>query len=551
MKTINFLSLALILALTWGMQSCSKESNSVKDMNPTENTPSLGWGGDEDVSKIPTTTNWGLGNSNYPSSFSIMDKFPPIGNQESYGTCVSWAAGYNMKTVISGSEKGLSSDQLAQPKYQFSPKDLFWAIPNSEKGANCNGTQFENALNVMQQRGIATMQTVPYTSLGDCSSQPLSEWTNEANNYKVKYWRRVDPSVDAVKEHIVKGTPVLFGAYLSDNFMQWNTDDVISSNTTYDNVGKHAGHALIVAGYDDGRGPNGAFKVVNSWGSTWGDAGSIWVDYNFFFNEFVPDFTGGKPIFIAANQDGDVAPPDENNNPTNKVGVDVAPWVFSDYSTYLSSGDPTQRNIEFNIYNIGSSTAKSTDEWSVYYIYYNAFDANDYGVIFYDQFTNSIPQNSYDCPTNNNCKFNLDIPAGSDFAYEAFGDEYLYRTYNMPEITGAYYLLLLTDGDDVFTEQDEQNNLFYTTLDPLYFEDGWGFKEGANTNFEFKNEQKVKFEDAPFKSVVNERFRNAYTVEEIKNFFKHEIRSERFIEKLQEADTKNGKKTYGKVDVSK
>ena len=32
-----------------------------------------------------------------PSAVDFTDKFPPIGDQGQYGTCVAWAAGYNLK----------------------------------------------------------------------------------------------------------------------------------------------------------------------------------------------------------------------------------------------------------------------------------------------------------------------------------------------------------------------------------------------------------------------------------------------------------------------
>jgi hypothetical protein len=39
------------------------------------------------------------------------------------------------------------------------------------------------------------------------------------------------------------------------------------------------GHAMLVVGYDDAR---GAFKVINSWGQGWGEAGYGWISYDLF-----------------------------------------------------------------------------------------------------------------------------------------------------------------------------------------------------------------------------------------------------------------------------
>jgi hypothetical protein len=534
----------LSLALSTG---CKKEEESTPDPNPNpdpdpvEEQFGLGLTDEDDMSKVPETTHFGFGSDNLPASYNILEKFPPIGDQGQYGTCVGWAVGYNGKTVINGIDKGYNASDLASPNKQFSAKDLFLAVDDSKKGENCGGTNFDVALQVLQDRGVATMQTVPYDNLGNCSQANLDpSWAQEAANYKIKYWRKVDGNANAIKKNISQNVPVIFGAKLADNFMTHKTDDVISSATSYDQVGQHAYHAMIIAGYDDNKGPNGAFRIVNSWGTGWGASGMAWIDYNFFFDNFLMGSGSDRTLFIAANAGGDNDPPDPDPNPTT-TGVDLIPWVFGDWSTDNWEW-PTERQLEFNIYNIGNESAVSSADWSYYHIYYNAFDADDYGVIFYDQFNTSIAENTYDCPTEWNCIFNIPIPAGDNFANYAWGDESVLRTYYMPEISGFYYLLTLADAEDKFQEQNEQNNLFYTTLDPLFFNDGIGLKSSGGSNFNFTNDTPVTRENikkSKFNTVVTEDFRNAYTPEEILAFFKKEKESGRLDQKVDEYIQRN------------
>ncbi len=550
MKKINLFLYAILALQLSVFVSCDKDSEPIDDDDNPQSEFALGWNGQDDLSSIPTSTNFSFGNTSLPSSVDLVPKFPPIGDQGQYGTCVSWAVGYNIKTALNGMSKGYSTSQLASPSNQFSAKDLFTAIPDNNKGQDCSGTNFSEALTVLQNRGVATAQTVPYTNLGDCSSSNVqSSWTTEANQNKIKYWRKIDANISSIKQNLANNIPVILGAKLADNFMSWNSDVVLSSSTSYNNVGQHAYHAMVIAGYDDSKGSGGAFKVINSWGELWGDFGYIWIDYNYMINEFCTSYDGDKPLFIASDQEsgGDNNPPDDVD--PNTSGVDLAPWVFADYSTYQISGIATERMIDFNIYNIGNQTASVNNDWSIYYIYFNAFDANDYGVIYYDQFNSSIPVNTYDCPTADNCIFNLDIPSGSSFTQTAWGQQSQTRTYYMPELSGYYYLVLIADAEDKFNEQDEMNNLFYTTIDPKYFDYGYSSRSADSVSqFNFVNNvepNSERLKNNIHNTVVTESFKNAYTQKEILEFIKKEKQNGNIDSKIDAHIQRVKDKYYG------
>lgn len=493
---------------------------------PTNSEFGLGLNNTDNLNTVPVTTNFGFGSGNLPSSYDLTSKFPPIGNQEKFGTCVAWATAYNVKTYLNGVSKRLNASQLSSPSNQFSPRDIFTAIPDAKKGQNCSGTDFTDALSLMQSRGVATLATVPYANLSGCSQSNLQQnWTTEANKNKIKYWRRIDATVQSIKENISNNIPVILGAKLGDNFMSWNSDNVLSSNSGFSNVGQHAYHALVISGYDDSKGSRGAFKIVNSWGSNWGSRGYIWVDYNFLVNEFCINSNGVKSVFIAADESGSTNPPDPT--PTSS-GVDLASWIFSDYSRANTTGVATDRSINFNIYNQGTTAATPSSNWSVYYFYLNAFNANDYGIIFYEKFNTSVANGTFNCPGADNCVFNYTVPAGGNFANAVWGQQNATRSYSMPQISGQYYLVLIADAEDAFVEGDEQNNVFFSTNQPKSFNNGYSQsrpEQSASELFSFKNDLQPTTENLKqnkYNSVVNEQFPNAYTTQEISAFFTKE-----------------------------
>jgi C1A family cysteine protease len=513
MKKIFITATAILIVFS--IYSCRKKDNTP----PTPPNPdyALGWTGTDNPGSVPSNITFATASS-LPASYDLTQYLPPVGNQGPYGTCVAWAVGYYGKSATEAVAYNRSPSDLTLSANQISPKDLFTAIADNNKGANCNGTLFTDALNVIQNRGAATMQVVPYSSLNNCASSNVqSSWTTSAAQHKIKYYRKIDKTVSSIKTQIANKFPVILGAKLYNNFMSWNSSNVYSSNS-----GGEAGyHAMTIVGYDNNKGPNGAFKVVNSWGTGWGSAGYVWVDYNFM----VSQFCYGGNLYIMVNENGNSNPPQP---PPNSGGVDLASWVFSDFTEFPGSGAPTQRKLVFNVYNIGNQSALPSSNWAFYYLYYNAYNANDYGVLFYDQFNTSVAPNTLYCPTFNNCNFNYSIPANSSFAQACFGLSNISRSYFVPNtLNGYYYLVLLADATGSITEQNEQNNWFYTTNpNPKFFSNGYSSRPGKDDDFDNTLEPDRKnLSSNSYNTAVTPSTPNAYTPEEIAEFIKEQKRT--------------------------
>jgi hypothetical protein len=523
--------------------SCDKDPNEVVDGGSVPTN--LGWTGDDQMSTIQTNVAYFGSTGNLPAKFDLVPKFPPIGDQGQYGTCIAWSVGYNYKTAINGMDKGYNASQLNSAAYQFSPKDLFLAIPDTDKGANCAGTSFVDALTLLQNRGVATMQTVPYSGLGNCGkSNSNPNWVSEANQHKIKYWRKVEAtSPNDIKALIANNIPVMLGAKLADNFMSWNSEAVLSSNSSFNNVGQHSYHALVIAGYDDSK---NAFRVINSWGKSWGSSGYIWVEYNFLLDEFCRNPNKEKSLFMAVNEGGNIPPPDQPD--PNTTEVDLAAWVFNDYSDGYYQGYP-KRVSNFNVYNIGNQSANASKEWSVYCLAFNAYDANDYGVLYSCTIDQSVAYGTEYCADFNNCTYNVNIPSGSNFAYE-LGFQGFEFAYTMPLITGEYYLVVYVDAFDTYVESDETNNIFYPYFDPIYFTNGVGFTGGtedrsAQQGNTFRFDNKLSPDAAMLKKsdhhTLTNRHPNAYRSSEISRVISNSKKDGRFAQKIEEMIKRNHK----------
>lgn len=433
-----------------------------------------------------------LGAKQLPNKKDLSDKLPPIGDQGINNTCVAWAAGYYNRTYLYGIEKKLSATELASASNQFSPKDLFRAT--KLRGTNCGGTSFDAALQVMIDRGIAPLDKVPYTNVDDCEYKPELN-ADDARPFVIDSFRKIKKDKTEIKSNIVQGKLVLFGAQCGTLFNDYK-GGVFSyegSDTQVD------GHAMVICGYDDTKGPNGAFKVANSWGKEWGENGFIWIDQDFFVSN--PNFIKSQPLIM--NSKNTAITVDQNNTAVNKEdGWDLVPshleFIDLDDPDYPDDSlDPTWRVIYYNGYNLGEKTIPCSKDWCVALMYYNAKDADDNGFFMIDLYTDRFdeygsmcnnwleddaiekygdPEEVIGIHSDAYCWTHKNINGGQSLSSVVFGNSNKIRwDVQMPsELNGDYFLVLVMDPFNNVEEANEANNYLYYTVDgqPVHFTNG-------------------------------------------------------------------------------
>jgi hypothetical protein len=473
--------------------------------------------------------------SSLPSSFSIENKYPPIGNQNPYGTCVAWAVGYNLKTALNGMDNNWSTSDLAKAANQTSPKDLWMTLP-SNRNANCGGTSFENAMDALVSKGAASLSEVPYSNMGNCSGTSNGKTTNKLAIYrKIAYNERLQGGsrtdgmdVSNLKGYLSQGRPIAIGAKLGDRFMRWNSSAVISSDTYNTPDMQHAYHAMVLSGYDDSK---NAFRVRNSWDTNWGDKGSIWVDYDFFVKNFC------FAAFVAENP---VSATNENNLSS---GYDLLASLAEDFPDPEST-NPRNRAFSYEISNNGSLPVLASQRWSVLYLYYNAYNANELEIIFEDYYTNEFGKlGEYGKYTQSPALVggiwnHVNVQPGKKAGEAEFGGEGFYIPYTMPSITGDYYLVVFADAYEKIQESNEDNNFYFITAaggKPLKFNNGVLQSTIAMPVATASNVLAKKISrGAPAASVAELGELNGYTPQEIKSLIKRSKQNGVLAKKIAE-----------------
>ncbi|GAB4370427.1 MAG: hypothetical protein Kow0042_12660 [Calditrichia bacterium] len=202
---------------------------------------------------------------------------PPIGNQGSQGSCTAWAVVYYFKTYQEAREKQWDP---SLPENQCSPAFAY----NLINGGRDGGSYISDAFKLLQEMGCGTMADMPYNA-GNYTDWPNETAFENGTIFRTQNTHYISTrntfGIDQIKQVLNNGELLVIGISVYPNF-----DNIAAYNYTYcvsDAYGSsRGGHAVAIVGYDDNKqthdGP-GAFRMVNSWGSGWGQSGFWWMSY--------------------------------------------------------------------------------------------------------------------------------------------------------------------------------------------------------------------------------------------------------------------------------
>jgi C1A family cysteine protease len=197
-----------------------------------------------------------------PASYSIT--MPTPLNQGSEGSCVSFSVVY------------------AREREQFnktgvwtylSQEYLFDQTTNDHTG--CSGSGIITALSFLQSNGVCTAASMPYSWFNGCSLVPTWEQTTEAAQYRIKDFTQIVASdMTGIKQALLGNHALVIQVPADQAFCD------ATAGFIWKSLGQIVGyHSLTICGYDDSK---HAYKIINSWGTNWGDGGYGWIDYDLF-----------------------------------------------------------------------------------------------------------------------------------------------------------------------------------------------------------------------------------------------------------------------------
>jgi cathepsin L len=208
------------------------------------------------TSAMPSPTN---------PQFSWRDKITPIRHQGYCGSC--WA--FATISAVEGSHS-LQNGELID----LSEQQLVNCVPPASvtRGDNCQGNWPATALDWLQGNGDPSEQVMPYVSrMSSCNASAARHDTRVISWGFVNENNPWDPPSDkAMKQAIAAHGPVIATVLVTDAFQSY------SGGVFDEGAPGGANHAVTIVGWDDAR---RAWHVRNSWGTSWGEDGYMWVRY--------------------------------------------------------------------------------------------------------------------------------------------------------------------------------------------------------------------------------------------------------------------------------
>lgn len=200
-----------------------------------------------------------------PSTTEVILACPPVGNQGGEGSCGAWAGSYT---------RAIDWYYRTGTMVTFSP-EFIYNLCKFDFGNGCGGgTAMQVVLDTMIHKGICTYAVMPYDDV-DCYTLPNSLQYSNAANYKISGYSKISKyDLGAIRAMIQNKKSVFISIIADNSFVNAKAGFIWKTMTS-----GSLPHAVTIVGYDDSK---NAFKVMNSWGTNWGDAGFGWIDYTLF-----------------------------------------------------------------------------------------------------------------------------------------------------------------------------------------------------------------------------------------------------------------------------
>jgi C1A family cysteine protease len=198
--------------------------------------------------------------------------------QDACGCCWDFAAIAVVESSLIKAHRGNAATLDA------SEQDILNQMKQASGRDGCDGGWYQEAWTIMESTGTATEKAVPFKAI------PEDPTPGVVRPYRVVNYGLVSdsasiPSPMEIKRALCQYGPLAVAVMADDNFVAYG-GGVFTGFASENKPDAQINHAITLIGWDDRKGPHGAWLIKNSWGNDWGDTGGygqekgyMWIDY--------------------------------------------------------------------------------------------------------------------------------------------------------------------------------------------------------------------------------------------------------------------------------
>lgn len=216
-----------------------------------------------------------LKKTDLPQKVDLRPFMTKVENQKTLSSCTA--------NATAGAYEYLAKKHLKNRAFEVSRLFVYY---NARLRASSNiqdkGSHIQYAIDSLHKIGACTEESWPY-ELKKVNDKPDTTHYSEAASFKVQESKYIPTDLNAWKQCLAEGYPIIFGIALFKGFDDCNKNKGIVPMPSPDEAGRqaHGLHAMLCVGYSE---VDQMFIIRNSWGEQWGDKGYCYMPYDYVIN---------------------------------------------------------------------------------------------------------------------------------------------------------------------------------------------------------------------------------------------------------------------------
>jgi hypothetical protein len=261
-----------------------------------------------------------------PAKVDLRGHLTPVEDQGQLSSCVA--------NAVAGAYEYLVK-RHAEKDYGVSRLFVYYNARAKEgEVTEDGGSVIADAIQSLREDGACSEETWPYDA-DQVNEEPSQEAYDEAKNFLVEDMQLVPVKIEAWKNALAEGYPIVFGLGLYDSFDKQKKKGLVPMPSPKEAArASHAGHSMLCVGYSD---PDQVFIVRNSWGTDWGDQGYCYIPYQYLMNA---KYNDGDSWIIRQLQNLDVDSGTWSHDDASLIGdfdSEIAKMSDEDYHEMLEA----------------------------------------------------------------------------------------------------------------------------------------------------------------------------------------------------------------------